>query len=92
MLQVTKIMGTERANLNNHVKSHMLTLQCYLPNVVDGKIISTVAVLLLVDPPHELPKPPHGACDVLASNHDGTEDVACWYLKEGMNYSSRSLL
>lgn len=92
MLQSTKIKGTERANQINHVKSHMVTLQCCLPNVVDGEIISTVAVLLLVDHPHELPKPPHGACDVLASNHDGTEDVPCWYLEVGTNHSSCSLL
>ena len=82
-----------RNRKSKNVKSHMLTLQCCLPNVVDGKIVPTVAVILLMDPPQELPKPSHGACDILASNHDGTEDVASWYLEVGINYcSSHSLL
>ena len=63
----------------------MLTLHCCSPNVVDGKIVRTVGVILLVDLPQELSKPSHGACNVLASNHDGTEVVACWYLHEGGN-------
>lgn len=74
-----KLWGDLQGNIE--CMHRWLSIQRCLPKVVNGEVCPPVAVIFLVERPHNLPKSPHGARDVLTSNQYRAEDVAFWDLE-----------